>query len=255
MTTSSYSMFLTFDGGKVILPIAVLPEKIEVRSGTNLDSVNIAGLGEIVVRQGRPALTITFSSFFPATKFHGISQADIQDPYKVVELINSKMENKEITCFVSTACALNLYVIIESFEYEERGGDVKTIYYTMRLREYREVQTRQISISNQGYTPQYSDSQLITYAPPTTYIDTRPAEEQNDFVPDSTGIRRFSFARVDNSQIPDTYTVQNCESLFDIAGKVYGNPDKMYDILNANYGKLNGSMNNVKNGMVLVIPK
>jgi hypothetical protein len=49
----------------------VNPGKVTVREGSKNKSVEIVGLGEVVVAQARPARTIEFESFFPVAQFQG----------------------------------------------------------------------------------------------------------------------------------------------------------------------------------------
>lgn len=47
--------------GKIRLP--VLPEKFSIKNGSNNQSIDLTGLGEITIMQSRPALQFSFSSF------------------------------------------------------------------------------------------------------------------------------------------------------------------------------------------------
>lgn len=213
-----YTMWFTYDGGRVTFPFPYLPEKITIKTGTKTETVNIVGLGEIAMRQGRPAMTITFSGFFPAKKFYGVPKISLSDPYKIVEGIKERMEDKEPIRFVSTACALNLYVIVENFQYYEEGGDVRTIHYDMTLKEYREVWARQVDL-----TPQQA---IVSQEEP----------------------------RVDNTVQPQTYTVQTGDCLWNIAQRFYGDGSRHLEIYEANKDVIGGNPNLIYTGQVLKIP-
>ena len=49
-------MWLTYNAEKEKIQLPVLPESFETRNGSSNDSMNISGLGEIVIMQSRPAL-------------------------------------------------------------------------------------------------------------------------------------------------------------------------------------------------------
>ena len=66
-----YQMWLTYNAEKEKIQLPVLPESFSTKNGSSNDTMDIAGLGEIVIMQSRPALQFSFSSFFPAAKFPG----------------------------------------------------------------------------------------------------------------------------------------------------------------------------------------
>ena len=69
---TKYQIWLTSNAEKEKIRLPVLPTSFKTVNGSVNESVNISGLGEIVIMQSRPALKFSFSSFFPATKFPGI---------------------------------------------------------------------------------------------------------------------------------------------------------------------------------------
>lgn len=213
-----YGMWLAWDGGQTVVSFLQLPEKITVKTGTKTETVSIAGLGDIAIRQGRPAMTITFSGFFPAHAYPSIDKTALVDPIQIVTGLQEKMDAKEPARFATTACNLNLYVIIENFQYYEKGGDPKTLYYDITLKEYKEVQARWVDL-----TPQ------------TAVIDdTQP--------------------RIDNTTVPQTYTVQTGDCLWAIARRFYGDGSRHLEIYEANKDVIGGNPNLIYTGQVLVIP-
>ena len=53
--STKYQMWLTYNAEKEKIQLPVLPESFEVNNGSNNESMNITGLGEIVIMQSRPA--------------------------------------------------------------------------------------------------------------------------------------------------------------------------------------------------------
>ena len=218
--SSNYQMWLTYNAEKEKIQLPVLPETFQVDNGSNNDSVNVVGLGEIIIMQSRPALQFSFSSFFPATKFPGLQVASITKPLTLIQKINTWKESKKPIHFIATACGIDLYASIESFQYSEVGGDPGTYQYSIKLKEYREITVRQVKVN----------------------------------IPKATATVKKMEQRVDNTVKPKTYTVKSGDCLCNIAKKFYGNGAKYTTIYNANKGVIGGNPNLIYPGQVLTIP-
>lgn len=215
-----YQMWLTYNAEKEKIQLPVLPESFSVKNGSKNDSINIAGLGEITIMQGRPALQFSFSSFFPATRFPGLQVSSITKPLTLIEKINTWKQGDKPVHFIATACGVDIYATVESFNYEEVGGDPGTYQYSITLKEYREITVRQVK------------------------IDT----------PKQTATVKKEEPRVDNTVQPKTYTVKKGDCLWNIAKKYYGNGAQYTKIYNANKGVIGGNPNLIYPGQVLTIP-
>lgn len=215
-----YQMWLTYNAEKEKIQFPVLPESFSVKNGSKNDSINIAGLGEITIMQGRPALQFSFSSFFPATRFPGLQVSSITKPLTLIEKINTWKQGDKPVHFIATACGVDIYATVESFNYEEVGGDPGTYQYSITLKEYREITVRQVK------------------------IDT----------PKQTATVKKEEPRVDNTVQPKTYTVKKGDCLWNIAKKYYGNGAQYTKIYNANKGVIGGNPNLIYPGQVLTIP-
>lgn len=217
----NYEIWLTYNRGKQKFRFPVLPENYKVDNGSKNESVNISGLGEIVIKQDRPALVFSFSSFFPANKFSGVQYKKLPDPQKAYDKINKWKNATKPVHLVMTAAGINMYCTIESFSKEEKGGDIGTIYYTLKLKEYRETKIRKINVDKK----------------------TKKAK-----------IGKASKSRVDNADRPKTYKVKSGDCLWNIAKKIYGSGEQYMKIYNANKKIIGGNPNNIKAGQVLTIP-
>ena len=215
-----YQMWLTYNAEKEKIQLPVLPETFRTRNGSNNDTMNIAGLGEIIIIQSRPALQFSFSSFFPAAKFPGIQVSNITKPLTLIEKINAWKASKKPVHFIATACGVDLYVTIESFDYSEDGGDPGTYQYDLTLKEYREIAVRQVKID----------------------------------IPKQTATVEKEEPRVDNTVQPKTYTVKSGDCLWNIAKKYYGDGAEYTKIYNANKNVIGGNPNLIYPGQVLSIP-
>lgn len=215
-----YQMWLTHNAEKEKIQLPVLPLSFQTKNGSNNDSVNITGLGEIIIMQSRPALQFSFSSFFPATKFPGLQVASITKPLTLIQKINSWKASRKPVHFIATACGVDLYATIEDFSYSEEGGDPGTYQYSMTLKEYREITVRQVKVS----------------------------------IPKATATVKKEEPRVDNTVQPKTYTVKSGDCLWNIAKKLYGNGAQYTKIYEANKGVIGGNPNLIYAGQVLTIP-
>ena len=195
--SSKYQMWLTFNGETEKLRFPVLPESVTVKYGSSNKSVSIAGLGEIVIKQDRPAIVIEFSSFFPATPFPGIQVTEITPPETLKEKITGWKNSDKPAHFLITGTPVNINCAIEAFTCTEQGGDIGTVHYSLTLREYREVSARQIKIDE---------------------------ATQTALLPADTG------TRTDNRVRPATHTVVKGDCLWNIAAKYLGSGSKYTEI-------------------------
>jgi len=219
MTTNNYQMWLTFNGGKEKLRFPVLPSVITVTKGSSNKSIKITELGEITIIQGRPAVKISFSSFFPATSFPGMEASAITPPLTIKDTITRWQVSKKPVQFILTGQNIDLFVTIEDFVYNEGGGDIGTLNYTLSLKEYREINVRQVKVE----------------------IKTQTATVSKDT------------ARVDNTVTPRTYTVKSGDNLWNIAKALLGSGARYMEIYNLNTNILKNP-NLIYPGQVLKIP-
>ena len=222
MTSKKYEIWLTHNAEREKIQLPVLPERLQVQNGSNNDSVDIVGLGEVIILQNRPALRFSFSSFFPATMFPGVQVRSLTRPLTLISRINAWKASAKPIHFIVTSCGINLYTAIDNFQYYEVGGDPGTYQYSLTLKEYREVNVRQVKID----IPQ----QKATVA---------PAEEE---------------PRVDNTVQPQTYTVKSGDCLWNIAKALYGNGADYTKIYEANKDIIGGNPNLIYPGQVFTIP-
>ena len=220
MTSKKYEMWLTHNAEKEKIQLPVLPESFQVTNGSNNDKVNVVGLGEIVIMQSRPALQISFSSFFPATKFPGLKVKKITKPLTLVKKINKWKATKKPIHLIVTSCGVDIYAAIENFTYSEVGGDPGTYQYSLDLKEYREIKVRKVKVN----------------------------------IPKKKATVKKEEPRVDNTVQPRTYTVQPGDCLWNIAKRFYGNGALYTKIYEANKGVIGGNPNLIYAGQVYTIP-
>lgn len=199
-SNNKYQMWLTFNGEKEKIRLPVLPEKFKITMGTKDQSVDVAGLGEILVAQSRPATEFSFSSFFPAAAFPGIAVSYVTKPKTLKDKITEWKNSTKPVHLIVTGLDIDVYCRITKFVPSEEGGDVGTIKYDITLKEFREPKVRQVKVE----------------------VKTQTATVQN------------TPARTDNTTQPTTYTVKKGDCLWNIAKKFLGNGAKYMQIYNLN---------------------
>ncbi len=113
---TDYEMWITYNAEREKLKIPVLPEKFSVNIGSKNSSVDVAELGEIVVKQARPAYQFSFSSFFPVKRFPGVS-GGLTSPLTCVNKIKSWIDGKKPVHLILTNVGVNSSCTIEKFTY------------------------------------------------------------------------------------------------------------------------------------------
>lgn len=217
---SKYQMWLTFNGEKEKLRFPVLPEELNIKKGLSSKSVDIQGLGEVVIMQDPTAIVISFSSFFPSTPFPGVQFEDLTPPSDLKDKITTWQKSDTPVHFIITGTTVNIFCVIEDFSYSEQGGDVGSLHYSLTLKEYKEVHARQVKINTQAKKA------------------TAPAETP---------------ARTDNRAQEKTYTVKSGDCLWNIAAKYLGSGSRYTEIAKLNSDKIKNP-NLIYPGQVLRLP-
>lgn len=206
---------------KKLFELPVLPEKVAISYGSKNESLQVCGVGEVTVMQDSSAAAIQFSSFFPKQYFSGCKMKNIPDPQKAVKKILSMKESGKPVRFTVTGKAkVSMYSTIESFEVHEQGGDPGTIYYTLKLKEYREAAVRKLNVDLGSGKANLSSGN----------------------------------GRTDNTTQGQSYTVVSGDCLWNIAKQFYGNGSMYTVIYDANREVIGDNPNLIYPGQVLTIP-
>lgn len=206
---TKYRMYFNYDNDKKVYVVPVLPEKIEVTSNGQTTSIDIDKFGEILHKGKRDALSISFSSFFPAIysqNYCSCTKSEFKNPKKWHDWMLSLQEAENPCHFVleGSPFALNMYADIVSYSGIEAGGDVGTISYSVELKEHRKP-----TVST------YKKTTSKTTKKTTTKVTT-------------------SGKRSSNKEKDKTYTVETGDYLQKISKKFYGTVNKADKIYKAN---------------------
>lgn len=131
-------MKIQFNGKVLTLPIN--PESITISRSAENEDIDIIGLGK-ATRKAPPGLkTLSIESFFPSESSYYYTNVK---PVTCVNFIEDiwKAENKNNNVAKITTIGLpinlNMYFVINSFNYDHKAGEEDDIYYTLDIKEYK----------------------------------------------------------------------------------------------------------------------
>lgn len=138
-----YALFLTREGQSVRLPVN--PSELPTVTEAETSRYNVLGIGEVVIPRGARLRSVTIQSFFPAHPFAGITATA---PETYIAFLSAALADKAVLTYTPVrvdeqgrpymVSDAGFDCIVESFTYEERGGETGDFYYTLQLTEYRD---------------------------------------------------------------------------------------------------------------------
>ena len=212
-----YAMALIAAGKEIIIP--VLPSKLKVTSAGDNDTDTVLGLGEVLILRQKRLRTVSWDSFCPA---HSAPYAPgvITPPLELIRAIQTARDAWQPVRLLITGTDLDINVRmgIESFDYEERSGELGDLYYSIKLSEWKD----------------YSPRRIVLQEKKPTAKDPSRAGQPNG--------------------MPKTYTVVKGDCLWYIAKRFYGKGGEWPKIYSANKAIIGGNPNLIYPGQVFTIP-
>lgn len=140
-----YKITLKLYDKNIILP--VLPESLEISSPGDNETTKVMGIGEINIIRKRSLREFSISSHFPKHDAPYVT-GELLEPIEYVKAIQAQRDKLKPLRFSLEGSDLdiNIQVSIDDFSYEERGGEVGDIYYTLKLKEWRDYSPRTLDI-------------------------------------------------------------------------------------------------------------
>lgn len=216
---NKYRMTLIVDWW--IINIPVLPTKLNVSSPGKNERVTVLELGEVLLLKKKGLRVLSWESFFPVDPAP-YTTGQVQDPVFIIQTIQKARDEKTPVRFLITGTDLdcNIRMGIESFEYEERSGELGDLYYTITLYEWKDTSPKKIIL------PEKKNEPAKTKEP----------------------------ARAGKPQKQRTYTIKKGDCLWSIAKKFYGKGSFYTKIYNANKGTIGKNPIMINPGQVFTIP-
>lgn len=217
---SNYRMALIVGGREINIP--VLPAKLNVSSPGKNERVTVLDLGEVLLLRKKGLRILSWESFFPADSAP-YTTGQVRDPISIIQAIQKARDSKTPVRFLITGTDLecNIRMGIESFEYEERSGELGDLYYTIKLYEWKDTSPKKIVLPEKKNTPAKTQEPARAGKP----------EKKSK-----------------------TYTVKKGDCLWNIAKKFYGKGSDYTKIYNANKGTIGKNPNLIYPGQVFTIP-
>jgi nucleoid-associated protein YgaU len=203
------------EGEKFRFPVN--PESITIPSPFGFEDVAVNRIGELTIIGDRLPKEYLFTSFFPRDYNEAYCEySGFPKPWEAVDFIEAIRDSRQPCRMTVTGTPINAKVTIRDFEIlPEKAGSPGDIYFTISLKEYKEVVFRKI------------DKQKVSKQ------NTRPDTKKT---------------------AAKSYTVVKGDSLWKIAQRQYGNGSKWPTIYNANKSVIGKNPNLIKPGQKLVIP-
>lgn len=217
----NYAMYLILQNGTE-LSIPVLPDKLKVSSPGKNKNATVLGIGEVLRLREKGLRSMSWESHFPA---HGAPYVSgrLTSPISLVRAIQGARDRKETVRFLLLGADLDINTTmgVESFDYEERGGEPGDLYYSIKLTEWKAHGAKRLSLQ--------TDKGVVEA------VEEPPA-------------------RAGGLPTPKTYTVVSGDTMWGIAKRAYGDGAKWKDIYAANKPPVGANPNLIYAGQVLTIP-
>lgn len=217
---SNYKMTLIVGGREINIP--VLPAKLNVSSPGKNERVTVLELGEVLLLRKKGLRILSWESFFPVSKAP-YTTGQVRDPVSIIQAIQKARDKETPVRFLITGTDLdvNIRMGIDSFEYEERSGELGDLYYTIKLYEWKDTSPKRIVLPEKKEEP------------------AKAQEPERPGTPEQTS---------------KTYTVKPGDCLWNIAKAIYGKGSDYTKIYNANKGVIGSNPNLIYAGQVFTIP-
>lgn len=154
-----------------VLIIPVNPEEIKYSRSASNEKVQVVGLGNIIVKKDIGIGSLSIDSFFPSPNnqfYTGVS------PKTCVEFLNMIWASDKVAKIVSEGLPINLnmYFVIDNFDYDHKAGEEEDIYYTLQISQYIPYGARIINMQGETVYGVISTTNRVDAKQLTSHIYT-----------------------------------------------------------------------------------
>lgn len=218
---------IQFNGKVLTFPIN--PEELNLSRSADNENINVLGIGP-ATRKGMPGLyELEIESFFPGEKSYFYTGVNPKTCVDFIDTIwKTENRNNNVAKIITTGLLKNLdmYFVIEDFDWDYKAGEEEDIYYTLKIKEYKPYGVKLIPI------------ELVNNS--KTMISTSSQS-------------RTSSTATDTSK-QNTYKVQQGDCLWNIAKAASGNGNNWKQLYNLNKKVIGSNPNLIKPGQILILP-
>lgn len=222
-------IMIQFDGKFLTLPVN--PEEITISASASNTDIDIIGLGK-ATRKGDPDLPgLKLASFFPAEGSYWYTGVKPKTCIEFIQKIwNTDNVNNNVAkiATIGLPIELNMYFVIDSFDYNHKAGEEEDIYYELSIKKYVPYGAKIISTQLTGLAAARAASTTAT----------------------NSGQSNSGSA---NSTVK-TYTVVKGDCLWNITKKYTGNGSQWRALYELNKKVIGNNPNLIYPGQVLTIP-
>lgn len=172
-----YGLFFTRDGTVIRLPIN--PEKLPVEKDGENEDYNVLGIGPITVPRIPKPREVTIEGYLPGKpNAFTLTTGGFKEPEFYIDFFSNAMDDKVPILYTPVryyedgtpymAGDTGFQVLVDSFEYEEKGGETGDFYFELTLIEYRDYspQTLKIEKPKQPEDPPKASPEPARAIPP-----------------------------------------------------------------------------------------
>lgn len=202
-----YKMYLGINDGEEGFIVPYLPEKIELTEGGDNKTYNIINIGEVNVINTPKLTSISFESYFPSNYDSEIYTEELFDPSFYINKINEWRNKSQKIRFIFTGGPLEINDLfsIENFKYEEHGGEVGDIYYSLELKRYKSYSAKKVIVQ----TVTNNDVAATVVAAPPAREENPPAPKTHTVVEGDTLWHIAKMYLGDGSRYPEIAELNN----------------------------------------------
>lgn len=219
----SVKLMIQFNGKNLTIPIN--PEAINIARSAENEDINIIGLGK-ATRKGEPGLAnFTIESFFPGPNsyfYTGVLPKTCIDFINEIWRADNKNNNVAKIVTLGLPIEINMYFVVESFDYDHKAGEEDDIYYSLEVKEYIPYGAKTVDVQLSGLAAARANS-----------------------TSNSSGSGNGS---------NKTYTVVRGDCLWNITKKYTGNGARWRELYNLNTAVVGSNPNLIYPGQILTLP-
>lgn len=230
MAEKQIKISIQFNGKSLTIPVN--PEELSITRTAENDDIDIVGIGP-ASRKGPPGLyTITIESFFPGKNSYYYTNVNPNTCVKFIEDIWKTPNKKNLVAKLVTAGLpknINIYFVIEEFDWTYKAGEESDIYFSLKIKQYRPYGVKTIKIKKA--TKKTKKTKVV-----------------------KTKTKSRTSSTVKKTKKQNTYKVKKGDCLWNISKKFSGKGSNWKELYKLNKKVVGSNPNLIYPGQILKLP-